>query len=74
SSSTPKKLSFKEKFEFENLENELAQLMEEKKLLDEKMALSLPYEELQKAATRMGLVLQLIDEKEMRWLELSERL
>ena len=74
SSSTPKKLSFKEKFEFENLEKELTQLQEEKKLLDEKMALSLPYDELQKAAARMGLVLQLIDEKEMRWLQLSERL
>ena len=52
----------------------LSNRLEEKKLLDEKMALSLPYDELQKAAARMGLVLQLIDEKEMRWLQLSERL
>lgn len=73
-SAQPKKLSFKEKFEFENLEKEIAQLQQEKKQLDEKLAQALPYEELQKAAARIGEVLGLIDEKEMRWLELSERI
>jgi len=28
---------------------------------------------LQKAADRISMILQLLDEKEMRWLELSER-
>lgn len=35
---------------------------------------SLGYDELQKAAERIGVIVQLIDEKEMRWLELSERM
>jgi len=31
------------------------------------------FDELQKAAERIGAIVQLLDEKEMRWLELSER-
>ena len=69
-----KKLSFKEKHEFENIEKELPQLQKEKALLEEKMNTgSLHFEELQKAAARIGELTTLIDEKEMRWLELSER-
>jgi hypothetical protein len=32
------------------------------------------FEELQKAAARIGEILKLLDEKEMRWLELSEKI
>ncbi len=32
----------------------------------------LNFEELQKAAARIGEIVALLDEKEMRWLELSE--
>jgi ATP-binding cassette subfamily F protein uup len=68
-----KKLSFKEKFELETLEKEMPQLQEEKKLLEEKMNNTLPYDELQKTADRVSQIIAALDEKEMRWLELSER-
>lgn len=71
---TIKKLSFKEKFEFDSLEKEIPELQKEKTALEEKMATPLSYDELQKAADRISLIIQLLDEKEMRWLELSERL
>lgn len=68
-----KKLSFKEKFELESLEKELPALQEEKNRLEEKMGTAIPYEELQKAAGRISEIITLLDEKEMRWLELSEK-
>ena len=74
-SATEKKFSFKEKLEFEKLEQEMPALQKEKLLLEEKMNLGdLSYDELQKAAERVNGIIQLLDEKEMRWLELSERI
>ena len=72
-SSTPKKLSFKEKFELETIEKEMPELNKEKQLLEEKMSGNLSYEDLQKAAGRISTIIQLLDEKELRWLELSEK-
>jgi ATP-binding cassette subfamily F protein uup len=69
-----KKLSFKEKFELESLEKEMPALQEEKKMLEEKMATNISYDELQKAADRISVIIQQLDQKEMRWLELSERM
>ena len=69
----PKKLSFKEKFELDTLEKEMPLLQEEKNLLEAKMSTQLSYEELQKAADRISVIIRELDEKEMRWLELSER-
>ena len=68
-----KKLSFKEKSELETLEKEMPALQKEKKLLEDKMSGNLPYDELQKAADRISAIIAALDEKEMRWLELSER-
>ncbi|MBC7867934.1 MAG: ABC transporter ATP-binding protein, partial [Gloeobacteraceae cyanobacterium ES-bin-316] len=68
-----KKLSFKEKFELETLEKEMPALQQEKKILEEKMGGNLAYDELQKAADRISNIIASLDEKEMRWLELSER-
>jgi ATP-binding cassette subfamily F protein uup len=68
-----KKLSFKEKFELESLEKEMPALQEEKKLLEEKMNGNIAYDELQKAAGRISKIIEDLDAKEMRWLELSER-
>jgi len=69
------KLSFKEKHEFETIEKEMPELQEEKILLEEKMNNgSMAFDELQKAAERISTIVQLLDEKEMRWLELSERI
>jgi ATP-binding cassette subfamily F protein uup len=68
-------LSFKEKHEFEKLEQEMAALQKEKISLEEKMnSGSLGFDELQKAAERINEIIKLLDEKEMRWLELSERM
>ena len=68
------KLSFKEKRELELLEKEMPELQKEKALLEIKMNNGNPgFDELQKAAERIGAIVQLLDEKEMRWLELSER-
>src|SRR3954468_7664285 len=59
-------LSFKEKFEFQKLEEELPALQKEKQTLEEKMnAGSLDYNELQKAAERINEITKLVDEKEM---------
>ncbi|MBS1512402.1 MAG: ABC-F family ATP-binding cassette domain-containing protein [Bacteroidetes bacterium] len=70
-----KKLSFKEKHEFESIEKEIPQLQKEKASLEEQLNNgTLHYEDLQKAAARIGELATLIDEKEMRWLELSERM
>ena len=69
-----RKLSFKEKLEFETIEKELPELQKERSLLEEKMnSGTMSFDELQKAAQRISVIVQLLDEKEMKWLELSER-
>lgn len=69
-----KKLSFKEQREFEDIGKRLAELEEEKSALEERMnSGTLPYEELRKASEQHRKVSEEMDEKEMRWLELSER-
>lgn len=74
SGSSNQKLSFKEKFEFDSLEKELPALQKEKEETEAKMAAGkVGFEELQKAAARVGELIELIDRKEMRWLELSEK-
>ncbi|MBS1565042.1 MAG: ABC-F family ATP-binding cassette domain-containing protein, partial [Bacteroidetes bacterium] len=68
-----KRLSYKEKREFEQLEKEIGDLTKEKAGITDKMNNgNPPYEELQKMATRISEITNLLDEKEMRWLELSE--
>ena len=70
-----KKLTYKEQKELEQLEKDLEALAAEKADLEEKLnSGSLPYEELQKASERIGEIMELTDEKELRWLELSENL
>ena len=67
--------SFKEKHEFEKLEQEMPALQKEKISLEEKMNTGdLSYDGLQKASERIQAITKLLDEKEMRWLELSERI
>jgi ATP-binding cassette subfamily F protein uup len=68
-----KKLSFKEKFELETLDKELPALQKEKENLETKMSTSLPYSELKNVTDRIATIIAELDEKEMRWLELSER-
>jgi ATP-binding cassette subfamily F protein uup len=68
-----KKMSFKEKREFESLEKEMQALEEEKKNITDEMSMgNLPFEELQKLSERLIVINGLLEEKELRWLELSE--
>lgn len=68
------KLSFKEKIEFETLEKELPLLEEEKNEIEQLMSTgTLSSDELIAKGNRMQELIDLIDEKEMRWLELSEK-
>ena len=68
-----KKASFKEKREFELLEKEIKDLTKEKETISSKLNNSdTPFEELQKLSLRIGELTQLLDEKELRWLELSD--
>lgn len=68
------KLSFKEKQEFAALEEELPRLEAEKSELEALMSSgSLTGPEIVEKGQRMQELIDLIDEKEMRWLELSEK-
>jgi len=68
-----KKMSFKEKREFEMLEKELPALEAEKLKITEKMSQGdLSFDEISKLSERMIAITQELEEKELRWLELSE--
>ena len=68
-----KKLSYKEQRELEQLEAEIPQLEAEKSALEAQLSAgTLSHEELSSAATRIGEIINTLEEKEMRWLELSE--
>ena len=68
-----RKLSFKEQRELEQLEVDLAVLGDERTTLENEISSgSLPYERLSEVSKRIEEIIALIDEKEMRWLELSE--
>ncbi|HOZ68743.1 MAG TPA: ABC-F family ATP-binding cassette domain-containing protein [Chitinophagaceae bacterium] len=65
--------SFKEKREFELLEKEISDLTKERTTVTEKLnSGDTPFDELQKLSVRIGEIAVLLDEKEIRWLELSE--
>ena len=68
-----RKLSWKEQQELKALEEELPRLEAEKATLEADLSSgALAPDVLQKASVRYGEVQALLDEKEMRWLELSE--
>ena len=68
-----KKLTFKEQREFEILEKEIRALENEKSAITQKLSdPTVDFGELQQLSQRIGEVTGLIDEKELRWLELSE--
>lgn len=66
-------LSFNEKREFEALEKEITLLGEEKNAIETALNAGMGYDELQKASKRVRVLVDLLDEKELRWLELSEK-
>lgn len=72
-SAEKKKMSYKEKMEFEKLEKDIAGLEAEKKDLTDKLNSGVgDHQEMRAWAERMQQVIDLIDEKSFRWLELSE--
>ena len=69
----PKKLSYKEKKELEQIEASMPELEEEKSRLETEMSSgTLPYDELQAHAARIEEIMAELDRLETRWLELSE--
>jgi ATP-binding cassette subfamily F protein uup len=70
----PLKMTFNERREFEALEQRLPELEAEKKALEESMSSgTLTSQELMEQGQRMMALIAELEEKEMRWLELSEK-
>lgn len=68
-----RKMSYKEKMEFAQLEKEIAELEKEQKEIEEQLCSGkLPVDELTEKSKRLPLIKEELDLKEMRWLELSE--
>ena len=70
-----RKMSYKEKREYEQLTQEIDKLTEEQKKLEEELCSgNLSVEELTEKSKRLPEIKDELDEKEMRWLELAEML
>lgn len=70
-----RKMSYKEKREYEQLPQEIDALTEEQKKLEEELCSgNLSVEELTEKSKRLPEIKDELDEKEMRWLELAEML
>lgn len=70
-----RKMSYKEKLEYEQLTQEIDALTEEQKKLEEELCSgNLSVEELTEKSKRLPEIKDELDEKEMRWLELAEML
>lgn len=68
-----KRLSYKEQRELEEVTNAIAELESEKAELEKGLSSGmLQGDELRRASERIGEVISLLDEKEMRWLELND--
>ncbi len=69
----PAKLSFKEQREFEALSAEIDTLTEEKRTLESQFASGEELSDVAAMSARYDEISSILDEKELRWLELSER-
>ena len=70
---TKRKMSFKEKWEYEQLSDKIAQLEEEKQQLEEELCSgNLSVDELTEKSKRLPILKEELDELELRWLELAE--
>ena len=71
--SSKRKMTYKEKREFEQLEHDIAALEAEQRSLEDALCSgALSIEELTEKSKRLPLLKDELDEKSMRWLELSE--
>ena len=69
----PRKLTYKERMEMERLEKEIGQLEEEQKSIEDALCSgTLDVDALTDKSKRLAAIKDEIDEKSMRWLELSE--
>lgn len=70
---TKRKLTYKEKIEFEQLENDIAALEAEQAEIEQSLSSGdLSVEEITEKSKRLPVLKDELDEKSMRWLELSE--
>ena len=67
-----KKRTYKEQQEYEQLARDIEALETEKKELTARLEQQLDYKEIEKIGNRISEITDLIDEKELRWLELDE--
>ena len=69
------RLTFNERKEFESLSVEIESLESEKKTLEAELSSGQisDYEQVTEKSKRISEIIGLLDEKEMRWLELSEK-
>ena len=68
-----RRMTYKEKQEFMQLEKDIDALEKEKKLIEEQLCSgNLPIDELTEKSKRLPVINEELDNKEMRWLELSE--
>ena len=68
-----KKLSFNDQYEYNNLEKEIQDLEKEKTELESNIQVpNIELAQIMEKSERLGIVINLIDEKEMRWMELDD--
>jgi ATP-binding cassette subfamily F protein uup len=75
SSKTSDKITYKEKNEYEHIEKDISKLEEEKKQIENEIALiSSDYQKLTKYSERLKAILEIIEYKMNRWIELSAKM
>lgn len=69
-----RKMSYKEKRRFEQLEKEITELEDEQRNIEEELnSGTLSVEELMEKSKRFAVIKKMIDDKTMEWMELSEK-
>ena len=67
------KVSYKDKFEYEQLEKEISKLeIRKKELENEIVKENLSFEKINSLSDELGKIIELLDEKSIRWIELDE--
>lgn len=69
----PKKLTFNEQREYQNLEKEIEKLENEKAEITEKIGMEADFKEIQKFSARLEEITKILEQKSDRWLELAEK-
>ena len=68
-----RRMTYKERLEYAELEKDIAELEAERKLIEEQLCSGkLSIDELTEKSKRLPILKEELDNKEMRWLELSE--